>query len=221
MLNGVKNTTDDWSWKMVATSDGDSDARVYEVDLDQPLPQEESRLLSAGKAFVDGMAKAGYPADLYGVLVDGVRIQFVFRMAETTFAGKLSDMESAVSDKLLGISVKTASSPRLWDLDGQEARFFSPAGGIAPLYTNRGGKVSTTKAAVDPNPKQLLVGDVQHLTQAKTLPTSAIPGVPALVGDTMSPWIHVAGAAILCVGTYLAIKPSFEMRANGSRRRKR
>lgn len=220
-MHGIENITGKWGRSLIFTKPSGHDAIVYETDLSSPLPMSEGKFVLAAKGVTEGMAKAGYSFDAYGVLTEGHRLQVVLRLAEVTFAGSLLKVSAAVKEKLAEVGIEAVGEPRVWEITDTEGRFFSEEGGVAPMFINRGGKVSTTKAAVEPNPKQLLVGDVQNLASAVTIPTATRPSVPIDLGvDMMSLVARLALAAGVAAVTYFAAKPAFQDMARNGRRRK-
>lgn len=220
-MHGIENITGEWDRSLIFTKPSGSDAIVYETDLAEPLPKSEGKFILAAKGVTEGMAKAGYSFDSYGVLSDGLRLQVVLRLAEVTFAGSLVKVSSAVKEKLGEVGIVASGEPRVWEITDAEGRFFSEEGGIAPLFINRGGKVSTTKAAVEPNPKQLLIGDIQALSSAVTIPTATRGSMPISIEvDTMSLFFRLAMAAGIAAVTYFAARPAFQDMARNGRRRK-
>ncbi len=220
-MHGIEDITKEWDRSLIFTTPSGSNAIVYEFDLDQPVPLTENKLVLVAKGVTDGLAKAKYAFDSYGVLAEGRRVQVVLRLAESTLAGSLLDAHNAIVEKMGDLGFLVTGQPRVWEITDPEARYFSDQGGIAPLFVNRGGKVGTTKAAVSPNPKQLLVGDIQRLTEAVTLPDPAT-GLSSQIkvpADTMSTWMKLALAAGVAAATYFAARPAFQ-NMNPNRRRR-
>lgn len=229
-FGAVENITDMWGGPgallEAPPEDGEHKVFAYEFGVVRQSPiRSTDTLLSLGQSFAVGAAKADYNLDVVGVLVrDGSGdtagydiVQVLFQFTEWTWIGDLGKLNAAVQAELSKSSaVNAIVAVRVFKLSDPEAKVFSQDGGVAPLFITRSGKVSTTKAAVTPNPKQLMVGTVLDLS-------SAVPiqgGKSNFVADSEFSWgtvAVVAGIGFLATLVYYGVKGNGVIEGRGSR----
>jgi hypothetical protein len=150
---------------------GEPEAVVFEFTLVRSRALSTDHLLSLAQAVAQGASDAGYHWDVVGVLVDPVdpfpRVQVVAVVTEWTFTGTIGNLGSKVQDAILARGLGDGIGAwAILEVDGPEARYFSPAGGVGALVTVVGGKATYTKAASGDLRKQLLRGDIRSLASA-------------------------------------------------------
>jgi hypothetical protein len=237
MLGTTKDITDRWGGVTFFTGYPEQDTiDVYEFALVRTEPIERiDTMLALAQAFAQGSADAKYDLDIYGVLANSGRpdtggypvVQVAYRFGEWNAIGDLGKLNAAVDAQVQKAALgKGVAAVKILRGKDDTARAFSTEGGIAPLFLGRDGKVTTTKAAVNPAPRQILHGDIRNLSAATpfTGPGPIQPSAP-VEEDTMS-WgtiALVAGVVALGTLTYLGIKGqrAINARMTPNRRRRR
>lgn len=229
-LSSVENITDMWGGPgallEAPADDGEYKVFVYEFAAVRKSPiRSTDTLLGFGQAFAVGAAKADYNLDVVGVFVrDGAAesagsdvVQVVFQFTEWTWIGDLGKLNSAVQEEMSKVGLADAIvAVKVFKASEPEAKVFSVEGGVAPMFITRSGKVSTTKAAVNPNPKQLMIGSVQNIQAA--VPFKGAP--PTFVAEEEFPWGTVAavvGTAALVMLVYYGVKGQGVIEGRGTR----
>jgi hypothetical protein len=238
MFGAIEDVTDDWGNIGWLASYPDQDKLIiYEFALVRTEPIERiDTMLALAQAFAQGAADARYELDIYGVLANSGRadtggypvVQVAFRFGTWNTLGDIGKLNAAVDAQVVKAALgKGIAAVKMLRSKEEEARAFSTEGGIAPLFLTRDGKVTTTKAAVNPSARQILHGDIRNLSAATpfTGPGPIQPSAP-VEEDTMS-WgtiALVAGVVALGTLTYLGIKGqraiNARMTPNGPRRRR-
>lgn len=220
-FGAVENITEMWGGPgalLEAPADeGEYKVFAYEFGAVRKTPiLSKDTLLTIAKAFAIGAAKADYNLDVVGVLVRNGSadtagydvVQVVFQFTEMTWIGSLGKLNAAVQSEMSKSSaVDNVVAVKVFRASAPEAKVFSQDGGVAPLFVTKNGKVSTTKAAVDPNPKQLMIGTIMDLQSAVPLTGSK----STFVADSEFPWGTVAavvGVGFLATLVYYGIKGS-------------
>ena len=228
-VGAVENITEMWGGPgalLEAPADeGEYKVFAYEFAAVRSTPiRSTNTLLAIGKAFAIGAAKADYNLDVVGVMVrDGTDltagydvVQVIFQFTEMTWIGNLGKLNAAVQKELSDSSaVDNVVAVKVFRASAPEAKAFSQDGGVAPLFVTRNGKVSTTKAAVDPNPKQIMIGTILDLQSAVPLTGSK----STFVADSEFPWGTVAavvGVGFLATLVYYGIKGQGVIEGRGS-----
>ena len=195
-LGEVADLTDKWgsigTLYQSRPDKAEPEAFVYGFELVRSRALSADALISLAEAVVQGAAVAGYAWDAMAVVTKRAesgldQIQVVVTFADWTFTGDLGKLNVAINAQVVARGLgEGLGAVHLLRLTGPEGRYFSAAGGLAPLVISEGGQAHVTKAAANPSPKQMLTGDVRALPEATTFSTSIFAPPPAGSGDTMS-----------------------------------
>jgi len=238
MFGTIEEITDDWGGAFFAGYPNQETIRVYEFALVRTEPIERiDTMLALAQAFAQGAADAKYDLDIYGLLANSGRpdtggypvVQVVFRFGNWNTIGDIGKLNAAVDAQVQKAALgKGVAAVKILRGENETARAFATEGGIAPLFLTRDGKVTTTKAAVNPSARQILHGDIRNLSAATpfTGPGPIQPSAP-VEEDTMS-WgtlALVAGVAALGTMAYFVWKGqgfiNARMTSNRGRRNRR
>lgn len=218
MFAGYEDITDAWGGPgaLLETEQPEDEPRAfaYEFALFRSTPIDSSEAaLVAAESFARGAREAGYSdIDVTAVIVrmdtvSGFPVaQVIFRFVGWEWLGDIGKLNAAVNATVVRSGLATGiGSVRVLRLSSPEARVLTTPGGIAPLFLVRDGGVSSTKAAVTPNPKQILSGDVRSLPSATPL-ASKPGGISQPVEDDEDGWKLLALLGIAAAGTFLLMR---------------
>jgi len=202
-MSGVVSA-EDWGGVLTLYQPYSQTDKLYAVEMVFPNWGPSKQALVDIANFVGAYAASmGLPWNVHGVLIDTdgdkTIVQVVVDWGDGWKWMHLKERFPTFLKALFAKFVETHAAPAgisgAWlELDGPDARYWSPDGGIAPFYVWTASGGLSSKAANALNPKQVLLGSLQHMNEA--VPFEAMP--------TSDGWGTYVAFAIIAAAVILA-----------------